>query len=681
MKRIIHLAALISIILLAACSTDHIKVIETNFTEEIIQQQNLVFKFNEELVPATMINVWDSVEYIEFTPKVHGKFKWSATNEIIFSPSEGFKPSTEYTAKLTKDIAKQSKGKTRVSGEKFEFHTPYLKFISANAYWTISDDELQKVMVNIDLKFNYNVNPNQFKDVLDLKVKGNETTFTILTKNVTDEIRVAIPAPEVDISESTIVKITIDKSLKCVGSDWTRPDDYEDVFEIPPQDQLMVSEIIASYEEGKGRVNVYTTQPIITKDLKNFISVFPAVKYNIETLANGFLITGDFVEGDTYQVKISGKIKGIFGKTMGEDFAQYVNFGQLEPHIAFADKSGVYLSSKGERNIGVNIISIPKVKLTVFKIYANNIMHYLREGRTWDYYYDDEEGWYDFHSYPMNGNFGDEVLSKVINTDKLQRTGNTTLLNIDLNEIKYSSDYKGLYLLKVESVDKKWLQDLQLVSVSDIGLIVKQGINNIYVFANSIKDATPLAGVDIKFISSNNQEIFTATTNSEGIAICNDLKSEVGDFNISMVTAQLESDFNYLLLNQSRVETSRFDVGGKHTNSLNYDVFIYGQRNMYRPGDTVYSNIIVRTNEWETLSEMPVKVKVKLPNGREFLSIKMTLNDEGASVAKFHLPVDALTGVYNIEVYSGNDVFLNSYRFSVEEFMPDRIKVVTKIDK
>src|SRR5262249_1505682 len=41
----------------------------------------------------------------------------------------------------------------------------------------------------------------------------------------------------------------------------------------------------------------------------------------------------------------------------------------------------------------------------------------------------------------------------------------------------------------------------------------------------------------------------------------------------------------------------------------------------------------------------------------------------------------AITGSYTLEVYTSNDILLGSKNFSIEEFVPDRIKVTAKLDK
>src|SRR5690349_6541737 len=95
-------------ILLLLCSScfhrNEVKLVSKNFEFEIDQQQNLVFAFDKDLAPDSVIDKWDSVPYIAFTPAVQGKFKWTSRKEILFSPLAGFHPSTDYTAELKNSI-------------------------------------------------------------------------------------------------------------------------------------------------------------------------------------------------------------------------------------------------------------------------------------------------------------------------------------------------------------------------------------------------------------------------------------------------------------------------------------------------------------------------------------------------------------------------------------------------
>jgi uncharacterized protein YfaS (alpha-2-macroglobulin family) len=183
-----------------------------------------------------------------------------------------------------------------------------------------------------------------------------------------------------------------------------------------------------------------------------------------------------------------------------------------------------------------------------------------------------------------------------------------------------NNDFKGIYAVKVSSTEDQWLHDTQLVSISDVGFIVKETENDILVFANSILTANPLTRVKINLISSNNQSVYTMETDADGVAKFTDIKTKAPKFNVQMLTARHEKDFTFLLFNQNKVETSRYEVGGMRENPSGYQAFIYGDRDIYRPGETVYLNTLIRNPQWKTVGDMPVKLKVLLPNGKEFMT-------------------------------------------------------------
>jgi len=102
---------------------------------------------------------------------------------------------------------------------------------------------------------------------------------------------------------------------------------------------------------------------------------------------------------------------------------------------------------------------------------------------------------------------------------------------------------------------------------------------------------------------------------------------------------------------------------------------MYGDRDMYRPGETIHLNTIVRNEKWQAVPDIPVKMKILLPNGKEYKIMRGTLNKQGAFEISVPLPAATVTGTYIAEIFTGNDVMIESRTISVEEFMPDRIDV------
>src|ERR1700754_4317020 len=133
---------LVAALILAACSfSNDVQVDKRNFDEVVDVRQNLIFKFNKKLAPASLLNVWDTTAYIAFTPRVPGKFKWTAADELVFSPSDAFRPSTDYTARLTERLTEHAAEKPSVSSDPVQFHTPYLSLDNVETYWTKSKED------------------------------------------------------------------------------------------------------------------------------------------------------------------------------------------------------------------------------------------------------------------------------------------------------------------------------------------------------------------------------------------------------------------------------------------------------------------------------------------------------------------------------------------------------------
>jgi uncharacterized protein YfaS (alpha-2-macroglobulin family) len=129
------------------------------------------------------------------------------------------------------------------------------------------------------------------------------------------------------------------------------------------------------------------------------------------------------------------------------------------------------------------------------------------------------------------------------------------------------------------------------------------------------------------------------------------------------------------------VNTSRFDVGGKRNNPTGLDAFVYAERDLYRPGEKINYAVLVRNAAWEVPEQTMLKLKFLLPNGKELRSFRKSLNEEGSLDGNIEISRAAITGVYTLEVYTANDVLLASKDFSVEEFVPDRLKLTVSLGR
>ncbi|TAD94763.1 MAG: alpha-2-macroglobulin family protein [Bacteroidetes bacterium] len=647
---------------------DAVSVSNRNFAEQIELRQNLVFTFNNDLAKDSLLDQWKDDPYISFSPAVKGKFKWKSANELVFSPDAGFSPSTNYKATLSEPLAKLA-GKPLAEDKNFDFHTPYLNLKNSDIYWAMNSQGTPEVRMS--LNFNYPVNPADVNKLAKVMVGTKELPYKVISTAAGESVQIAVVQEAGEQLDQQAIKIQIANGLQTPNSNYlASPIQFE--IEVPSKDDFRVLQATAEYEENnRGFIHVYTNQGVGANEetIKKSLQIEPNIAYEIEKLDYGFLLKGEFGQG-SFKIKIDKNLKGIFGTSPQGDFEQLIVFGAIQPTVAFASQKAAYLTSKGAKNIGLRIANMPKIAVTIYKIYRNNIIHYLGANT---YMSDEYENYYDnFASY------GDVVYDQILETKDLKKADGVYLLNMDFPDTK---PFQGFYMVKVSSSEERWVNQSKMVSVSDIGFIVKETPNDMIVFVNSIMTAQPLKDVELTLVSSNNQDVYNLKTDEKGIAKFSDIQKKAPNFNVKMIAATQGNDFNFLYLDHNQVNTSRYEVGGLRDNASGYQAFIYAERDLYRPDETMKLKTIVRNKQWQTVGEIPVKVKVILPNGREFLTQKGTLSAQGTLDTSIKLPASTVTGSYEIAIYTSNDVLLNSKYINVEEFVPHRIKVTPTLNK
>lgn len=672
-------------IFLFSCSRNSVSLSFTNAKGEVPVLGNLVFRFDHSLVKDSMLNAWDSTDYFQFEPSIKGRFRWQAPDELVFSPAEPLAPATVYKAKAKNSLLKYSKYNS-VKGGDLSFNTPGLTLDNAQVNWV--GESNTGAMPQLELVFNYAVNPDDLRDRIKLEIDGKPAELSIITATASERISVKLPAVKLE-DRAIETKLIIDKGLKPVKGNKATDEKITDAITISSPYVLSIHSVEGEHDGVDGVVKVSTSQQV-SGDIRSYIRIEPALEFTVEPDENGFSIRSNkFDVEKAYSITIGQGLRGKLGGMMKEEYQGGFGFGELESNIRFTNSKAMYLSKKGAKNIEVQITNTPKIRIIISRIYENNLLMAHKYGYSpvdkeggpgWNYgevygeeYSSDEYG-------GGEGVLGDVIYEKEMEVRNLPRSGPGRLLNMAQFE-GLLPDFKGIYHVVVRSAADYWVKDSRFISVSDLGMITKQGDDKIYVFTNSLKTADPVEGVNISVYAVNNQLIGTGTTDKEGVAAVNYSHNEYSGFKPAMVIAKTADDFNYLPFGRSRVNTSRFDVGGKRNNPSGLDAYVYAERDVYRPGEKINFSVILRDENWSSPGDVPLKLKFLLPNGKELKTLRKSLNEEGSMEGSIELSTAAITGSYTLEVYTSSDVLLATKNFSVEEFVPDRIRVSTKLNR
>ncbi len=672
-------------IFLSSCSRNSATLSFTNAKGEVPLLGNLVFRFNHSLAKDSMLDNWDSTEYFRFEPAIKGRFRWQGPEELIFSPSEPLAPATNYKAKAKNALLKYSNYNS-INGGDLSFNTPGLTLNGAEVNWV--GETNTTAIPELDLVFNYAVNPEDLHDRIRLEVEGKPIELSIITASASEKISIKLPSIKSE-DRSIDTRLVIDKGLRPLKGNKPTEEKIITPITISSPYVLNINSVVAEHDGAEGVVRVSTSQ-LVSGNISSFLKIEPAIPFTVEPDENGFVIRSDkFDVAKAYSLSIGQGLRGKLGGMMKEEYQGGIGFGELESNIKFTNSKAIYLSKKGGKNIEVQITNTPRVKIIISKIYENNLLMAHKYGYTpadqnggaaENYGEIDGEGYSSDEYGGGEGALGDVIFEKEIDVQSLPKTGAGRLLNIGQFQ-DMLPDFKGIYHVIVRSAQDYWVKDSRFLSVSDLGLITKQADDKIYVFANSLKTADPVNGVTVSVYSVNNQLLGTGTTDKDGVAAVDYIRNEFSGFKPAMVIAKTADDFNYLPFGNSRVNTSRFDVGGKRNNPSGFDAYVYAERDVYRPGEKINFSVILRDEEWKSAGDVPLKLKFLLPNGKELKTLRKSLNEEGSMESSIDLSGSAITGSYTLEVYTSNDVLLASKNFSVEEFVPDRIRVSTKLSR
>lgn len=680
-----HLTFVAIALLLWGCQPKNkVNLIHTNASGEVPALGNLVFQFDKKMVGDTLVGQWLDEDYIAFEPPIAGSYRWESEFELVFSPQSDLPPATSFRARLNNSVLKHTDGLRFGHVDIAEFHTPYVVLENLAALWNTHNGSVSSAFAQAEVLFNYTVTTEAFKEFVRFTIDNKPVSYNLQTTETDSRMVVSLSDVKAEDKDAE-VRVLIKKGFTPHrGKSGTASELQLSTMLLSPF-RVQVTDVEANHDGTQGTLKVRLSQEPVAENIQSFIDISPALNYTVEVQAGSLLIrSNEFSPARSYTLQLKAGLKGKIGGSLKEAYQNTVAFGQLEPSVRFVNRKAVYLASKGERLFEAEITSVSKVKVIISKIYENNLLaaqrygYYPTDNRSYDY--EEDYDYYDEGSYYNEEiEWGDVIYEQVIETKNLPQHGNSRLLKFDVQD--KLRDYKGIYHIKIRSMEDYWRNDSRFVALTDIGLITKQAKDKLWVFANSIKTTESLGGVALNVYGINNQLIATAVTGQDGVAEISVKNKDLAGFKPAMITARMGNDYNYLPLNTTRVETSRFDVGGKRSNPTGLDAYIYFERDIYRPGEKMNASVILRNWRWGNPGEVPVKVKVLLPNGKELKAIKKVLNSEGSIEAQAELSSAAVTGSYTVEVYTANDVLLASRPFLVEEFMPDRIRLEATTDK
>jgi alpha-2-macroglobulin len=206
------------------------------------------------------------------------------------------------------------------------------------------------------------------------------------------------------------------------------------------------------------------------------------------------------------------------------------------------------------------------------------------------------------------------------------------------------------------------------VLASDLGLIVKRGGDGVSrVFVTDLRTTKPLMGVNLELYDFQQQVIGTASTDGDGKAVI-DTKGKP-----FLMVAKHNSQRGYLkLYDGESLSLSNFDISGEQINK-GLKGFLYGERGVWRPGDSLYLTFILEDKLKLLPQGHPVVLEVQNPQGQLVSRIVKSNGENGFYHFATATEDDAPTGNWTAKVKVGGTEF--SQQLKIETVKPNRLKI------
>ncbi len=642
------------------------------------------------------------------SPKVKGKVVALDNKTIAFIPQEGFKQDTEYRftlvlKKLVNNISKELKTMTfgvKVKKQQFNVYTEPVKSYSKerqfiNGFLRSSDVmSLQMVKQLIKVKHNGNDIAINFDDTAK-----QGTQFYFLIDNITRS--------EED-SELEIVWDGTKHNIESTGKSKIR---------IPGRNNFTVLEALVQNGEEQ-LVLINFSDPI--KKGQNFKGLVVlensnSPKYSVD--GNTLKVYPNNDMKGTASLEVFEGIESAEGYKLKSKFQERVAFEQIKPEVRLLS-NGTLLPSSKNLKINFETVNLNAVNVSVLKIYKNNVMQFL-QGNTIDGNYDlksvarpiakkkiilenqlsNTNGKWSAHAldlrslimpdigaiYRVEFDFNPSYSSYICDSNNFESIEETEDI---FDEGQEDSFWDGVETYYDEYYNYDWNErenpchtsfyyDKKVgvnVLASDLGLTIKKGINNSYFVAvNDLLNTDPLAGVKVTFYNYQQQSIGYVVTNTEGTSIFDAKKLAY------FAIAEKNDQKTYLRLNDGNVlSVSKFNVAGVQLKK-GIKGFIFGERGVWRPGDSIFLSFLLNDNENKLPANHPVKLELLDPYNkvvsREVQS--SGLNNFYHFVLKTN--ENAPTGNWLAKVSVGGASFTKTIK--IETIKPNRLKIRTTFDQ
>lgn len=593
------------------------------------------------------------------SPEVKGEWRWINPYALKFTADPAFKSDTKFEIELKPENFLLN-GQTLSGESRFTVQTGSFSVKEISMRTEPVAGQGRKVRIEGGINFSSYVTPEKALKNLSLTGPDNKPVQLSITSNYDDYYQRFISAPvEKTVDPKTYI-LKVDKNLPDGRGAMILGKDYEKEIEIVFDPVLKYSGYKAVSSVSGSRVELGFSSPVVPAKGLEMVKIKPAIKISASASGKKLILSGSFKPGKKYKLTIRKGLSAADGAILEKEITASLTIPDITP-VADFSTTGMFLSGSGYKTLGIDTVNTRFVNVTVDRVFPNNMFtlftHY---------------GYMVYDPYTYGGGLspalGNRIFSGKINTSGKKNIKTTTPLSL---KSFIAEGGKGLYRISA-TVPGQGRGVQRWVMITDLGVVTKQGNKETLLWVSSLSNLKPVLDAKVQLISNRNQIIASGTTNSRGMLVIKNKKLRTDLGKPYMVVVTRKNDMTFLLLDRFATDRAGLDIAGQRLSPKGLTAFTYGERNLYRPGETVKGVAVVRNEKLSPPKKLPVVLIYSDQRGRELFRKTVHTDSQGLVEFKRPIPDYSPTGQFNIKIMAGNER-IGNYRYSVEDFMPDRI--------
>lgn len=682
----------------------------SGFTSGVISKRSTIKIRLTEPYSNAKINEQIDDDLFDFTPSIDGNAYWLDSQTIEFKPTENLP-----------------------SGESFEAAFFLSKLISVPKKLKMLKFEFQIFKQDVDVDF-LGMESLNSENLKWQAIKGNVLTYDYAKSENLENSFTALQDGEVlnikwihnqDGKSHQFVVDSVQRTenrnqviLQWNGKQLGFDKEDEKVFEVPPLGEFKVLDVKIT-QQPKQLITIYFSDPIrLKQDLEGLVYLQSGTKLKMIRGRNTLKLYPATRQKGTVNLFVTDGVRNTMGYQLMNSFERKITFTSVKPAVEILG-NGMIMPSTNGLLFPFKAVNLKAVNLKIIKVFEKNVFQFLqvnpldgnremkRVGRivfkgevplksdkpvnyeSWNPFSIDLSKFIEAEPgaiyrvslsfnksqslYPCDVDTNEEEHFNLPGEDPEEAAYDspTDYYYYDDDNYYYNSNYvykdrdnpckPSYYMLSERFISKNIL-------ASDLGIIAKGGQGNSMTIAiTDIETTAPIQGVEVEIYNFQRQIIEKQTTDKDGFLRINLQKKPF------LLIAKKDKQRGYLKLDDgSALSLSMFDIGGQKFDK-GVKGFVFGERGVWRPGDSIFLSFILEDKNKAIPQNHPVVFELYTPQNQLYDRKTRTTSLNGFYDFRTSTLQDAPTGNWRAKVKLGASVFEKVLK--IEAIKPNRLKI------